>query len=107
MCEVQMETCSFFTCTRRKARKQHQCACCETAITPSQIYYRFFSVFERIASTESMCVECRDAMSMFGNEPGHMEVMPSWLFLYASVLRGRRRCRQYMGCHVPDPYAAP
>lgn len=48
-----------------KARKCHKCNCCGVNISPKETYLKHFSVYDGLASSERMCIQCYNLMLEF------------------------------------------
>lgn len=66
MCEIgELDPCSAWSETERKARKQHRCNCCRGLIAPKERYLVNFNVHEGEMSSTRMCLACAAARKLF------------------------------------------
>ena len=82
MCDVYPDVvASVWTQNHPRARKQHRCHCCSTAIESGQRYTRTFMLCDGEAYDEKLCVGCATAQKAFGDEhryfPGATELEES------------------------------
>lgn len=76
MCEIDMEPCDVWVPSIHRARKEHRCDCCGTAIRPGQRYHRLFTIFEGDAATSKHCRRCNSALLAFGKAHDGMTPTP-------------------------------
>jgi hypothetical protein len=78
MCVIDLEPCSVWRETPRKAKKSYKCSGCGITIQPGEAYLENFSVFEGEASTEKACFGCWAAKQQFAEAHGQ-DFAPSHL----------------------------
>ncbi len=79
MCFVDLEPCEVWRETERKARKPHRCSCCRGTIPAGDEYLVHFSVFQGDATSEKMCLPCRDDRKAFADAHEGTLCTPSFL----------------------------
>jgi hypothetical protein len=67
MCSLDLEPCTVWRNTPRKARKPHVCVCCGAGIAPGTHYLDHFNVFDGNSSSESLCGFCWFIWQQFGD----------------------------------------
>ena len=77
MCSIDLEQCSVFTDTARKARKEHKCDCCARKVLKGETYFKHFSVYDGNVTDEKCCMECNNDRTEFASHRGHMNTNPS------------------------------
>ena len=65
MCFIDLDMATVWRESERKARKEHKCSCCWGGILIGARYLSRFSVHDGRASSERMCLPCRDAREEF------------------------------------------
>lgn len=58
MCDIDLEPCTVWRETPRKARKERECGCCGTPIRPGDPYLSHFSIYDGEATSDSVCFAC-------------------------------------------------
>lgn len=74
MCDIDLEECTVWRETPRKARKPHHCACCRRRIRPGKGYTEHFSVHDGSALTERLCATCSDVKDDFEDAHGQSPI---------------------------------
>ncbi len=67
MCSLDLEPCTVWRNTPRRARKHHVCVCCGVAISRGETYLDHFHVFDGYATSESLCGACWFVWKEFGD----------------------------------------
>lgn len=71
MCDFEVDDyCQVWNKTYPRARKQHVCNSCRTAIQPGEQYLRLFSVYDGYADTDKACMVCATLWESFVDAHG-------------------------------------
>lgn len=71
MCDFEVDDyCQVWNKTYPRARKQHVCNSCRTAIQPGEQYLRLFSVYDGNADTDKACMVCATLWESFVDAHG-------------------------------------
>ena len=71
MCDFDVdEYCELWRETTHRARKVHQCSCCEGAINKGSSYKKIFTIFDGHVSSEKVCILCEEAAEDFQSKHG-------------------------------------
>jgi hypothetical protein len=72
MCDFEVDDyCQVWNKTYPRARKQHVCNSCRTAIQPGEQYLRLFSVYDGYADTDKACMVCATLWESFVDAHGY------------------------------------
>lgn len=70
MCDLDLDTCTVWRETTRKARKPHTCHCCGGPIQPGDKYLSHFSVYDGYVTDEKQCPACTIMVEEFAKVHG-------------------------------------
>ncbi len=77
MCYIDLEPCSVWSESERKARTLKRCTVCDGPIKPGEMYVKHFSVFEGAPTFAVMCSACKGDRQLFAEAHDGMSPTPA------------------------------
>lgn len=80
---------SVYSCTRPKARKEHQCCECRGAIQPGEHYHKFWGIWGGDMNAYKTCADCEALRTEVDKDISHRDDSTPFSLLYETVFESR------------------